>query len=147
MSRANAALDGQGTVEAARLESDAAASKQSVVAPTAHLPAAPSWTINTSLEAVLLEGAAPPSDVMLSDFLRKIDEDAIPTGDVLVSIFVNNMTKYIPNEENLARLLATSHHMPYELFYRVAPFLARSRVTTVRQWAEKRGKLSLLVAT
>ncbi|CCD20610.1 hypothetical protein, conserved in T. vivax [Trypanosoma vivax Y486] len=115
----------------ARSESDVAVPEQSAAAPTA-----PSWSLDTKVKVVLLEGAAPPADVKLSAFLRSIGEDIVPTRDVSMSVFVWAPQRYIPDEEQINAVLNAVRCLPYELFYKVAPFLERKAISSLRQWAE-----------
>ncbi|CCD18849.1 hypothetical protein, conserved in T. vivax, partial [Trypanosoma vivax Y486] len=115
----------------ARSESDVAVPEQSAVAPTA-----PSWTLDTNVKVVLLRGAAPPADMKLSAFLRSIGEDIVPTRDVSMSVFVRRPHEYIPDEKQINAVLNAVKCLPYELFYKVAPFLEGKAISSLKQWAE-----------
>ncbi|KAH8615902.1 putative retrotransposon hot spot protein 4 (RHS4) [Trypanosoma vivax] len=128
--------DDERPLQRARLESDVAVPEQSAVAQTARLPVAPSWTLDTNVEVVLLRGAAPPADMKLSAFLSSIGRRIVPTEDVSMRFFLRRPHQYIPDEEQRNAVLNEVECLPYELFYKVAPFLGRKAISTLRQWAE-----------
>ncbi|KAH8618632.1 hypothetical protein ERJ75_000261200 [Trypanosoma vivax] len=111
-----------------RAESDVAVPEQSAAAPV--------WSLDTKVKVVLLEGAAPPADMKLGDFLRTIGEDISPTRDVSMRFFVRRPHQYIPDEEQRNAVLNEVECLPYELFYRVAPFLEGKAISSLKQWAE-----------
>ncbi|KAH8618779.1 putative retrotransposon hot spot protein 4 (RHS4) [Trypanosoma vivax] len=127
MSSASGPVD-ERPLQRARLESDVAVPEQSAAAPV--------WSLDTKVKVVLLEGAAPPADMKLSDFLSSIGEDIVPTRDVSMRFFVWAPQRYIPDEEQRNAVLNTVTCMPYELFYKVAPFLERKAISSLKQWAE-----------
>ncbi|CCD20975.1 hypothetical protein, conserved in T. vivax [Trypanosoma vivax Y486] len=130
MSSASGPVDGR-PLQRARLESDVAVPEQSAVAPTP-----PAWSLDTKVKVVLLEGAAPPADMKLSDFLTGIGEDIVPTRDVSMRLCICDPTDYIQNNRQRERVLIKQEFMAYELFYRVAPFLEGKAISSLKQWAE-----------
>ncbi|KAH8606064.1 hypothetical protein ERJ75_001552800 [Trypanosoma vivax] len=120
-----------------RVKSEVAAPEESVVAPTAHFPAVPPWTLDSNVKDVLLRGASPPENVKLSAFLRTVGGGFVSTEDVYMSFFILAPQKYIPDKEQLAKLVKTLECTAYELFYMVVPFLERKGISTLRHWADR----------
>ncbi|KAH8615408.1 putative retrotransposon hot spot protein 4 (RHS4) [Trypanosoma vivax] len=95
----------------------------------------PRWTLNSRVADVLLDGARPPEEVLLSECLERVRHRGTDIdGDVRMDVVIQEPEFYIPNEHTRRRILSLPECQTYALVYRAVPLLRGHRITSVRRW-------------
>ncbi|KAH8610540.1 putative retrotransposon hot spot protein 4 (RHS4) [Trypanosoma vivax] len=96
---------------------------------------APRWTVNSRVKDVLLDGAPPPNEVLLSYFLNIVrhcgpDID----GNVRMDVVIQEPEQFIPDENTRRLVLSLPECRTYALVYRAVPLLEEKGITNLQQW-------------
>ncbi|KAH8615833.1 putative retrotransposon hot spot protein 4 (RHS4) [Trypanosoma vivax] len=96
---------------------------------------APRWTVNSCVADVLLDGAPPPNEVLLSYFLNIVrhcgpDID----GNVRMDVVIQEPEQFIPDENTRRLVLSLPECRTYALVYRAVPLLEEKGITNLQQW-------------
>ncbi|KAH8615831.1 putative retrotransposon hot spot protein 4 (RHS4) [Trypanosoma vivax] len=95
----------------------------------------PRWTLSSDVLDVLLRGAPQPNNKMLSRFIAYLRIANVElSGDVQMSVFVNEPELYIPDEHARRRVLNLYDCQTYALVHKVVPLLRRKGITDLKQW-------------
>ncbi|KAH8608606.1 putative retrotransposon hot spot protein 4 (RHS4) [Trypanosoma vivax] len=95
----------------------------------------PLWTLNSDVADVLLRGARPPEEVLLSECLERVRHRGTDIdGNVRMDVVIQEPEFYIPDEHTRRRILSLPECQTYALVYRAVPLLRRNGITSVRRW-------------
>ncbi|CCD20101.1 hypothetical protein, conserved in T. vivax, partial [Trypanosoma vivax Y486] len=94
------------------------------------------WTLNSRMADVLLDGAPPPDNVMLlSECLERVRHRGTDIdGNVRMDVVIQEPEFYIPDEHTRRRILCLPECQTYALVYRAVPLLRGHRITSVLRW-------------
>ncbi|AAQ15520.1 retrotransposon hot spot (RHS) protein, putative [Trypanosoma brucei brucei TREU927] len=92
----------------------------------------PTWTMNSSIEDVLLQRFAGLRDMKLHDLLNHHFGETLGTSNVSVGVFVQSPEDYIVNAKFLGRIQRLDE---FQLL-RAVIYLPRNRIEDIHQWEE-----------
>ncbi|CCD20956.1 hypothetical protein, conserved in T. vivax [Trypanosoma vivax Y486] len=93
------------------------------------------WTLNSDVADVLLRGARPPEEVLLSECLERVRHRGTDIdGDVRMDVVIQRPERFIPDADLREMVLSLPECQTYALVYRAAPLLRRKGITSVLQW-------------
>ncbi|CCD20185.1 retrotransposon hot spot protein, (RHS), (fragment), partial [Trypanosoma vivax Y486] len=93
------------------------------------------WTLNSDVADVLLRGARPPDNVMLSECLERVGHRGTGIdGSVRMDVVIQEPEFYIPDERARRRILSLPECQTYALVHRIIPLLRRKGIAGLLQW-------------
>ncbi|CCD19117.1 hypothetical protein, conserved in T. vivax, (fragment), partial [Trypanosoma vivax Y486] len=95
----------------------------------------PRWTLNSDVADVLLRGARPPEEVLLSECLERVGSDErMANGNVRMDVVIQRPERFIPDDDLREMILSLPECQTYALVYRAVPLLEEKGITSVRRW-------------
>ncbi|CCD20933.1 hypothetical protein, conserved in T. vivax, partial [Trypanosoma vivax Y486] len=95
----------------------------------------PRWTLSSDVADVLLRGAPPPEEVLLSECLERVRHRGTDIdGDVRMDVVIQRPERFIPDADLREMVLSLPECQTYALVYRAVPLLRGHRITSVLQW-------------
>ncbi|KAH8615796.1 putative retrotransposon hot spot protein 4 (RHS4) [Trypanosoma vivax] len=95
----------------------------------------PRWTLNSRVSDVLLEGARPPEEVLLSECLERVRHRGTDIdGNVRMDVVIQRPERFIPDADLREMILSLPECQTYALVYRAVPLLRGHQITSVRRW-------------
>ncbi|CCD20475.1 hypothetical protein, conserved in T. vivax [Trypanosoma vivax Y486] len=95
----------------------------------------PRWTLNSDVADVLLRGARPPEEVLLSECLERVGHRGTDiNGSVRMDVVIQEPEFYIPDEHARRRILSLPECQTYALVHRIIPLLRRKGIAGLLQW-------------
>ncbi|KAH8615169.1 putative retrotransposon hot spot protein 4 (RHS4) [Trypanosoma vivax] len=86
------------------------------------------WTLNSDVADVLLRGARPPDNVMLSECLERVGHRGTGIdGSVRMDVVIQEPEFYIPDERARRRILSLPECQTYALVHRIIPLAQKKR--------------------
>ncbi|KAH8612739.1 putative retrotransposon hot spot protein 4 (RHS4) [Trypanosoma vivax] len=94
------------------------------------------WTLNSRVIDVLLDGARPPDNVMLlSECLERVGcDERVANGNVRMDVVIQRPEFYIPDEHARRGILSLPECQTYALVYRAVPLLRGKGIVGLLQW-------------
>ncbi|CCD18303.1 retrotransposon hot spot protein (RHS), putative, partial [Trypanosoma vivax Y486] len=93
------------------------------------------WTLNSDVADVLLRGARPPEEVLLSECLERVGHRGTDiNGSVRMDVVIQRPEFYIPDEHARRHILCLPECQTYALVYRAVPLLRRQGIAGLLQW-------------
>ncbi|CCD19871.1 hypothetical protein, conserved in T. vivax [Trypanosoma vivax Y486] len=93
------------------------------------------WTLNSDVADVLLRGARPPEEVLLSECLERVGHRGTGIdGSVRMDVVIQEPEFYIPDERARRRILSLPECQTYALVHRIIPLLRRKGIAGLLQW-------------
>ncbi|KAG8339219.1 hypothetical protein TRVL_09954 [Trypanosoma vivax] len=94
------------------------------------------WTLNSRVRDVLLDGAPPPDNVMLlSECLERVRHRGTDIdGNVRMDVVIQRPERFIPDADLREMVLGLPECQTYALVYRAVPLLRRHRIAGLLQW-------------
>ncbi|CCD20648.1 putative retrotransposon hot spot protein 4 (RHS4) [Trypanosoma vivax] len=93
------------------------------------------WTLNSSVADVLLRGAPPPEEVLLSECLERVGHRGTDIdGNVRMDVVIQRPEFYIPDEHTRRRILCLPECQNCALVYRAVPLLRGKGIAGLKQW-------------
>ncbi|KAH8606551.1 putative retrotransposon hot spot protein 4 (RHS4) [Trypanosoma vivax] len=95
----------------------------------------PRWTLSSDVADVLLRGAPPPEEVLLSECLERVGHRGTDIDvDARMDIVIQRPELFIPDADLREMVLSLPECEMYALVYRVVPLLEVHRITALFQW-------------
>ncbi|KAH8615813.1 putative retrotransposon hot spot protein 4 (RHS4) [Trypanosoma vivax] len=95
----------------------------------------PRWTLNSDVADVLLRGARPPEEVLLSECLERVGSDErVANGNVRMDVVIQRPERFIPDDDLREMVLSLPECQTYALVYKAVPLLRRKGITGLLQW-------------
>ncbi|KAH8604688.1 putative retrotransposon hot spot protein 4 (RHS4) [Trypanosoma vivax] len=93
------------------------------------------WTLNSDVADVLLRGARPPEEVLLSECLERVRHRGTDIdGNVRMDVVIQRPERFIPDADLREMILSLPECQTYALVYRAVPLLRGKGITSVRRW-------------
>ncbi|KAH8609292.1 putative retrotransposon hot spot protein 4 (RHS4) [Trypanosoma vivax] len=94
------------------------------------------WTLDSRVRDVLLDGARPPDNVMLlSECLERVRHRGTDIdGNVRMDVVIQRPERFIPDADLREMILSLPECQAYALVYRAVPLLRRKGITGLLQW-------------
>ncbi|CCD21641.1 hypothetical protein, conserved (fragment), partial [Trypanosoma vivax Y486] len=95
----------------------------------------PRWTLNSDVADVLLRGARPPEEVLLSECLERVRHRGTDIdGDVKMDVVIQRPERFITDDDLREMVLSLPECQTYALVYKAVPLLRRKGITGLLQW-------------
>ncbi|KAH8606542.1 putative retrotransposon hot spot protein 4 (RHS4) [Trypanosoma vivax] len=95
----------------------------------------PRWTLSSDVADVLLRGAPPPEEVLLSECLERVGHRGTDIDvDARMDIVIQRPEWFIPDADLREMILSLPECQTYALVYKVVPLLRVHRITALFQW-------------
>ncbi|KAH8620543.1 putative retrotransposon hot spot protein 4 (RHS4) [Trypanosoma vivax] len=95
----------------------------------------PRWTLSSDVADVLLRGAPPPEEVLLSECLERVGHRGTDIDvDARMDIVIQRPEWFIPDADLREMVLSLPECQTHALVYKVVPLLRVHRITALFQW-------------